>query len=76
MVFDLMEEEPIIRDKVLPKTGEVQIISIYSEFLLLPSGELKRGTTKSWVKGKLETKTLKSKTLTMPKIEMGEEVLL
>jgi len=75
MVFDLLEEEETINTKILPKS-EVQILSVYSEFLLLPSGELKRGITKSWVKGKKETKTLKSKTLTMPKIELGEEILI
>lgn len=75
MVFDLMGEETIDIKPITPKS-EVQVIHMYAEYLLLPSGELRKGTFKTWVKGVKETKKLKSQTLTMPKIELGEEVLL
>ena len=77
MVKDLFEDD--ITEEVVttiqPKET-IQTLCIYSEFIVLPSGEVKRSMVKSWTKGRKETKVMKSKILQMPTVEVGEEMLI
>lgn len=74
MVLDLFDDEETISK--IPEKEIIQKLCIYTEYLVMPNGEIKRGMTKSWVKGVKETKKLKSQTLTMPKMTIGEELLI
>lgn len=72
-LFDDITEEVVTTIK--PKES-IQTLCVYSEFMVLPSGEVKRSMVKSWVKGRKETKVMKSKVLQMPTLEVGEEMLI
>lgn len=72
--IDLWDEGEIIAK--FEKKETAQILSIYSEFIIMSDGTLKRLTCKSWVKGVKETKALKSRVIDKPVIELEDEVLM
>jgi hypothetical protein len=72
-MLDLFEDG-ITETKI--KKGRVQKLCRYDEWIILEDGTVKRLLSKTWVKDFANTKTLQKKVLTMPSVEIGEEMLL